>query len=255
MMTKSSMHLLLAAAISTTLSSAAFAVEQDHLTCFKTRDPAKVAYALDLVAIKQPEFIAKGCKVAGMSVAFCVPSTKALRDPSTPKVDLPGSLLEFDYVMYKIKCPRTPLPTKQVTDQLAGARNVRFSAPISVLVPATKANPPCGLAAAGQCGGECPAGEACVLDQTGKACGCAPPPKPCGVDAAGVCGGECVGTLLQTCETRVDAQGVVTCGCFPRSAACGLSAGANQCGGSCAQGETCKTFITAAGGVSCDCVK
>ena len=244
--------LLAAAFVAMAHGPARAQVVQDHLTCFKTRDPAKVQYALDLVAIKQPEFSQKGCVVAGTSIAFCVPSTKALRDPDKPKVDLPGSELEFDYVMFKIRCPRTPLPNKLVTDQLAGPRVVKFTAPISVLVPATKDDPPCGPVAGGQCGGECPSGTACTpTAATVASCSCVPPPKTCGRDAAGVCGGEC--PQGEFCETRLDAQGVANCACFARSTACGLVAGANQCGGECPQGQSCKTTVTTAGGVICNC--
>lgn len=229
---------------------------QDHLTCYRTRDPAKVAYALDLLAIKQPEFSAKGCKVSPKSLAFCVPSTKILRNPNVPKVNLPGVPLDFDYVMYKIRCPdQAPPPRKLVTDQLAGPRILRFAAPIALLVPATKQNPPCAPVGARKCGGECPNGEACVPDTADKGCICQPPPRPCGIDAAGTCGGDCPAGTTDICQIRIDPTGQTKCECGPPpSSGCGLHPGANQCSGSCLNpGDVCRTYVTAAGGITCDC--
>lgn len=228
---------------------------QDHLTCYKTKDTAKISYALDLVAIKQPEFAAKGCTVIGPSIAFCVPSTKALRQPNKPKTELDGPTIDFDYVMYKMRCPRTTVPKKLVTDQLGGARLVQMlPSPQIVLVPATKEDPPCGAVgqlAGGVCGGSCPAGEACTFSN--GVCGCSPPPRTCGRDAAGVCGGECPAGAGDVCELRIKADGTAECGCFPRTTACGLVAGANQCSGDCPQGQSCKTVITDVGGATCTC--
>jgi len=227
---------------------------QDHLVCYKTKDPAKVQYALSLFALKQPEFTAKGCTVVGPTMAFCVPATKKLVQPAEPKAVVDGPTLDFDYVMYKMRCPRLPMPKKLVTDQLAGARVLQpLGPPQILLVPATKEDPPCGAVGAlagGVCGGSCPDGEACTF--ANGQCGCSPPPRPCGKDAAGVCGGECPAGSNEICEQRVGADGTAECGCFPRSSACGLASGANQCSGDCPQGQTCKTLVLNAG-VSCAC--
>jgi hypothetical protein len=244
---------------SVVLALAAFAAPaaaqvQDHLTCFKTRDLKQVKYALDMLALKQPEFTVKGCIVAGRSVTFCVPTTKILRDPNKPAANLPGSIIDFDYVQYRIRCPNgVSPPRKLVTDQLAGSRIITFGPPVTILVPAIKQKPPCAPIAARICGGDCPAGEACVPDAADQGCNCQPPPKPCGVDAAGVCGGDCPSNT--NCEVRLDlATNQSICACFPPVAGCGLVPGTNQCTGQCPNpADQCATFVGAAG-VTCDCV-
>ena len=54
MSTRKRVLLLAAAFVAAAHRPASAQVVQDHLTCFKTRDPAKVKYALDLVAIHRP---------------------------------------------------------------------------------------------------------------------------------------------------------------------------------------------------------
>jgi hypothetical protein len=237
------------------LSTPAVAQVQDHLTCFKTRDIKQVKYALDMLALKQPEFTVKGCIVAGRSVTFCVPTTKILRDPNKPAANLPGSVIDFDYVQFKIRCPNAVgPPRKLVTDQLAGSRVITFGPPVTILVPATKQRPPCAPVAARICGGDCPAGEACVPDAADQGCNCQPPPKPCGIDAAGVCGGDCSATPNTKCEVRLDlATNQSICACFPPVTGCGLVPGTSQCSGQCPNpGDQCQTFVSTAG-VTCDC--
>jgi cysteine-rich repeat protein len=92
--------------------------------------------------------------------------------------------------------------------------------------------PPCGIAAAPACNGECPAGQECAAN--GSSCQCL---LPCGDVAAPACEGACPEGL--SCE-----DGGGACACLPP---CG-SASAPACNGACPVGKQCNPV-----GLGCVC--
>ena len=152
--------------------------------------------------------------------AVCVPVDKQPNAASQAQ-DLRG-----DYLLYQLKCPPQPdVRSLHLDSQFVRGNFIvgRKTAVRWLLVPARKSVPV----------------------------------PPCQVDATGMCGGQCPDPATEKCQIRLNpATNTDECGCFPVvSTPCGFIPGTNQCGGGCPNpGEQCKTFTTATGLVTCDCV-
>lgn len=228
---------------------------------------------VDLLADMQPDFTQAGCRII-RPVEFCVPATKvphttppvtfngqALQNdfvcylaecpkakPHTRVVrDQFGRRLQRQTIPFKVCVParKAALPCGPTTSarQCGGtcddpAQVCHFDK--TAIPPCTCGGPPQGCEnskpdAAGQCGGTCPPGEACVSIVTGTTavCHCGPPPPPpCeGSDpnAAGVCGGSC----LNPNDQCVFSSATGKCTCQPVEQTCVPGSAPGQCTGTC----------------------
>jgi hypothetical protein len=103
---------------------------------------------------------------------------------------------------------------------------------------------PCGVVpGAFECGGTCPAGESCVVDDPfAPSCHCIGPTSPCG-ETAPLCNGMCPDGSACTVTT---AGTFTTCGCVPPGGCQGLS-GYPTCGGTCPAGQECHPYFAQVG--------
>ncbi|MFQ5478669.1 MAG: Kazal-type serine protease inhibitor domain-containing protein [Candidatus Binatia bacterium] len=114
----------------------------DHLKCFKIKDRRRLGALADLYPLQNPPFpVDKGCRLKLAAREFCIPVHKEL-GPSLSAdiaaVDLTGQDLVNDFLCYRLKCPRTPLPNGwPVVDQF-GRRIVKGFKPLRLCAPARK---------------------------------------------------------------------------------------------------------------------
>ena len=129
--------------------SAGVAAAQDHLVCYKVKDPLRLRSAaptwLDLTG---PQYGSEQCKIVGTFRLFCVNVEKTVTAPLERKI-APGSYESFtptnlaglgeqDRVCYRIKCTGNAAPATQiVTDQFA-TRTVVAPKPFLLCGPAQK---------------------------------------------------------------------------------------------------------------------
>ena len=223
------------------LASAGYAQVNDHLKCYKIKDPLKLTGVVD---IHSPQFgLEKGCKIRG-SELFCVPATKRVirafndKQPIDP-LEVFGPPAPGDRICYSLQCDNPKITNQKVTDQF-GSRVISKLDPQLLCTPAFKGGPPptnCSDTFP-QCGGECPVGEVCTSTPLG--CDCAPIVKQCG-ESAPQCDGACPTGLI----CRISATG---CDCVPPPTECG-NATAPTCDGVCPPGRICRG--TAASGCTC----
>jgi len=94
---------------------------EDHLKCYKVKDPLKLRGVVD---IDSSQFgLEAGCKIKP-SKFFCVPARKTVveaedRATGTPITPLPlaAPAAPGDRMCYKIKCPLTAIASQEITDQ------------------------------------------------------------------------------------------------------------------------------------------
>jgi hypothetical protein len=223
----------------------------DHLKCYKIKDPTKAKYVADLVPLQQPPFqVEPGCAVLVPAKLFCIPVQKTNVQPPAPGAV--NGLKAQDYLVYKIKCAKLPSHALAVNDQFA-ARTVTIGNHMFLMVPAFKQSHLCHNSAAPGlppiCGGDCTdPGAKCVLLPGTAICEC---DKPCGLDAAGTCGGTCPHDGQQ-CQVITLADGTLECTCDPIVDGCHLEDAATRtCGGPCPDpADECR--LTTAG--TCDCI-
>lgn len=283
------MHRFMLALLSAVLclpmvSSPIGAQTNDHLKCYKIKDPLKLKGIVDL---HTPQFGPEPhCRIERPEL-FCVPATKRVlevfddaTDPKTPIHPLPvfGPPAQVDRICYRLKC-KTERATLDVVDQF-GRRSVRREHTELLCTPAYKGEPPpppCELSGAPACGGVCPnPTQQCVATATG--CRCEPP--KCDDTTAPTCGGAC--PTGQECRTFTDPNGVDICRCqpprcestrFPQcggvcppgleclpepgttncacQSTCRFDTSRNQCGGACPPGLTCQPSTAVD---QCDCL-
>ena len=115
---------------------------EDHLKCYKVKDPLKIAGTADL---DTSQFgVDPGCTILKAKKArlFCVPATKtnvSVVDKSTGNPITPrpvGGSDPGDRLCYKVKCERA-VPDQEVTDQF-GTRTVAKLQAALVCTPAVK---------------------------------------------------------------------------------------------------------------------
>jgi len=225
----------------------------DHLKCYKVKDPLRLSGVVDL---NGPQYgLEPNCKIS-RPLLFCVPVVKTVKsafdtstNPPTPITPQPVPGPDpGDRICYRISCPPGPSISQLVTDQF-GTRGVsgigkgfHFQA-FMLCTPAVKGAFPttsttttstttttttttiAGCSPVGAaCAGPCPnPADVCFLSSAGCACGC-------GVDASGVCGGTCPNPN----DVCTQPSGAV-CGCYPH---CG-PAQFPTCNGNCPPGFNC----------------
>lgn len=203
----------------------------DHLKCYRVKDPLKLAAVVDLPSAGwQSE---TGCRVS-RAVELCVPTTKVVVEatdlgtkPPSPITPLPvaGPALDRSYACYTLKCPRTPLPLGDqiITDQF-GVRTLEASSARKLCVPVvmgttttttttrpatsscpsttTTTRPPVcgeigydGLSKPGLCADA----KQCAFDSATNTWQCTGPLQPCGHTSGFTCGGTCA---QGTCTAR-----------------------------------------------------
>ena len=192
----------------------------DHLKCYAIKDfaPPKT-YKVDLLPEQKPPFnLETGCKLVVPAKLFCIDVVKQNVQPAPPGA-APGPKA-YDYLCYRLVCPKQTLPTLVVTDQF-GHRDVTVKPPKFLCAPATKQ----------------------ILHPTPVPTS-TPTPVPtetrtpgCDFDSAtGKCGGPCPPDALgtpQQCVFIVNPDGTADCDCRPPNPSCSLPAGSNQCTGPC----------------------
>lgn len=143
------------AAAALALLSGSPGAQEDHLKCYKVKDPLRLKGPppawLDLTG---PQFGSEECKIVGGFRLFCVPVQKTITapiqrkfaPPGGPFVDttpdpLPGETLTEDKICYKIECtekfPEPPNPGQAVFDQF-GNRTIEKLKPFLLCGPAGK---------------------------------------------------------------------------------------------------------------------
>ena len=195
----------------------------DHLKCYNIKDFAlKATYKVDLLPEQQPPFtLEAGCKLVVPAKLFCIDVVKQNVQPPPPGA-APGPKA-YDYLCYKLACPKQDLPTLLVTDQF-GRRDVTVKPPKFLCAPATKE----------------------IFHQTPVPTSTPTPVPPtptatrtpgCDFDSAtGKCGGPCPPDALgtpQQCVFVVNPDGTADCDCRSPNPSCSLPAGSNQCTGPC----------------------
>ena len=140
---------LLAVAPILVVVSAGLAAAEDHLVCYKIRDPLRLRSAvptwLDLTG---PQFGSEQCKVVGGFRLFCVPVDKTVTAPIERKIP-PGSYESFtpnptpglgeqDRLCYKIKCTTNAAPSSLLVGDQFATRTIASPKPFLVCGPADK---------------------------------------------------------------------------------------------------------------------
>jgi len=202
----------------------------DHLKCYRvTADPF---INTDLLSLNSPQFgVEPDCLVDLHSIQFCVPVCKTIVSPVPPPpgTGFVGQNLIDDYLCYAVRCDQNNAPKKLGVEDQFAARTINLGLADLLCAPAEKLTPPpsCGSAestppTAAQCGGACPADEACKFTppkqtSTGvipATCACVDTTATCGNTApptiAPRCGGACpvINGALQLCR---DLGGACTC--------------------------------------------
>ncbi len=228
----------------------------DHLKCYKVKDPTKAAYVADLVPLQQPPFsVEPGCKVKVPAKLFCIPVQKMKVQPPPPATVNGTQAQDYLVYQIKCP-QKTPIEGGQplaVGDQF-GSRTLKMGKHQFLMVPAFKQSTLChNSGQAGTppiCGGDCTdPGAKCVQIPGTIECGCE---HPCGLDAAGTCGGTCPSDMQQ-CQVVPLADGTLECTCDPPFDACHLEDPATRtCGGECT--DPAAQCVLTTGGV-CECMR
>jgi hypothetical protein len=208
-------------------ATAAEAQLQDHLKCYKVKDPSSFSATVDLFPADTDTFESDaGCSVKVRSRQLCVPVAKEVVTTDAPDLDVGGIDLTNAFLCYKVRCPATELPpTLQMSDQF-GTRTLTGLRTSTIWAPAIAGAPPvtttttntipegtpvdCTNATPPNCDGTCNNFNlACVADAGACICEYHDVFAPCPMAGSGVpeCWGTCEG--IQTC---LDLGGG-SCGC------------------------------------------
>jgi hypothetical protein len=208
------------------VTSSGATAQPDHLKCYRvTVDPS---INTDLLSLNSPQFgLEPDCQLDGHAVQFCVPVCKTIVGPVPPPpgTGFVGQPLTDDYLCYIVRCAQNNAPKNLGVEDQFAARTIGLGFADSICAPATKLTPPppCGFAPAAaesarQCGGACPADQACKFtpperSSTGAAtCACAQNSTPCGPSPlAAACGGSCPPTTSGAEQLCRDLGGNCTC--------------------------------------------
>jgi len=214
--------------------------------------PAK--YTADLTPLQHPPFnVEPGCVISVPAKLLCIPVEKTNVQPNPPGTVNGTNAQDYLLYKIKcpnvtVVKGGMPLP---VTDQF-GARTILVGPHKVLLVPAFKQSNLChNQANPGTppvCGGDCTnPGAKCVLNPNGTDCDCE---IPCGLNAAGQCGGECP-LATQTCNFAPGSNGVLECGCHPFGG-CFPDPATGQCGGPCPNADERCVNDAATGSCKCE---
>ena len=119
----------LVAALVVSMSVAGAHAQSDHLGCFTVKDSqAKGKYTADIAGLG----LEHGCVVKVPAKMACFPATKSNVAPAPPGGGGTGTPNAF--LCYKVKCPKTTLPTLAGEDQF-GNRTVTPTAAKLVCAP------------------------------------------------------------------------------------------------------------------------
>lgn len=116
----------------------------DHLKCYKIKDPVKLKGIVDLTS--EQFGLEEGCKISKAKM-FCVPTAKTVVEAEDKATGGPIDLLPIsgpdpgDRVCYKIKCPDPQPPDTEVSDQFGNRTLTKFKA-FMLCTPAVKGAPP-----------------------------------------------------------------------------------------------------------------
>jgi hypothetical protein len=105
--------------------------QNDHLTCYKAKDTAKVfkSAKVDLLALQDSVFPTENCQIKAGSKMVCVPSQKlnvsVVEGQDNPFVNQDLTDVQL---CYKVKCPKVALPPLTVTDQFGTRALEKFKA-------------------------------------------------------------------------------------------------------------------------------
>ncbi len=223
-----------AAQVEGCLTSSGASAPSDHLKCYRvTADPF---INTDTLLLNSPQFgVEPDCQLDGHSIQFCVPVCKTIVAPVPPPTGtgFVGQPLSNDYLCYAVKCAQNNAPKKLGVEDQFAPRTIGLGLADIICAPAEKLSArACGFVpgatlSAAQCGGACPADEACKFTPekrtssgvTLPTCACAQTTAACGNTAppplAPVCGGSCPPSsttgALQLCR---DLGGACTCTTF-----------------------------------------
>jgi hypothetical protein len=219
-----------AAAQTGCVSSSGVPTQPDHLKCYRVgADPF---INTDLLSLDSPQFgVEPDCQVKGHAVQFCVPVCKTIVGPVPPPTGTgfqATTPLTDDELCYKITCKTNNAPKKVGVEDQFNARTIPLGNADFICAPAAKLPAPaCGFVpgavqSAAQCGGACPAAEACQFTAAKKtktgvipaSCACAKTTATCGNATAPKCGGACPQTATGAMQLCRDLGGACTCTTF-----------------------------------------
>jgi len=132
--------LLAAVGIATLVTVPSAHAIDDHLKCYKIKDPNKFKGIVDLNTSQFGDEL--GCNLTIKASFFCAPASKDVVDSGGLTI-LPvvGQDLTNDQVCYKLKCAAPFPPDTDITDQF-GSRTVEKLKPQFLCVPAIEGPPP-----------------------------------------------------------------------------------------------------------------
>jgi len=142
------------AVVAVLASVAGARAQSDHLECFKVKDTqAEARYTADIDGL----VLTPGCSVKVPATMACVPATKTIDGPPFPPGG-GGRGVPNSFFCYKMKCPKTTLPTFAGRDQF-GSRSVTLSAAkllcAPIVGPPTTTTIPFILCPSDNCHGTC----------------------------------------------------------------------------------------------------
>ncbi len=112
----------------------ASAITFDQLECYKIKDPLKAKYTATLTP-EQVQFLTQtGCQIKAPAKFFCIDVETSNVQPTPPMIL--GGQTTRDYLCYKLKCTKNPLPVP-VEDQF-GQRTITVKKPDHICAPAHK---------------------------------------------------------------------------------------------------------------------
>ena len=116
----------------------------DHLHCYKIKDPLKLQATVDL---DSPQFgVAEGCTV-GKAKMFCVPAAKTVISATDKTTGDPIDPLPIsgptpgDHLCYKVRCPEPYPADTEISDQFGNRTLTKFKTSL-LCTPAIKGPPP-----------------------------------------------------------------------------------------------------------------
>jgi hypothetical protein len=128
--------------LTTTFAAPANAQVDDHLQCYRVKDPTKLDALVDL---DSPQFgLAPDCRI-GKTMFFCVPALKTVLSAVDKGTKPPTTITPVpitgpnagDRICYKARCPFPVQSNNQVTDQF-GTRSITRFATTMLCTPAFK---------------------------------------------------------------------------------------------------------------------
>lgn len=143
----------LALLVTALLLPSAAAAQQDHMRCYKVKDPSAFQGTVDI----QPQIAGAetGCAIKTRSKMLCVPAAMTITDDGgAPDTLIVGATQTKSQLCYKVKCPEQ-IPADQAVTDPFGTRTLTKIKPSIVCTPAAFAAPTCGDNDVNQDGEDC----------------------------------------------------------------------------------------------------